>query len=212
MGGPLQSPGIGGAHFRPPLSALPVQQQPPPSGPQSHFFASAVASQDPVARSSEAVFGSDATTHEDMQLDDEDSEDQESGGVQGNDGSSLLDVKQQGSDAMQEEERFRVPKHRDSEEPERVGFEDSEHLESGHPEHGKFDSQDGNSVEPQSNECSKSDTELESKKLRASSHEDSPVLSPDDFQMSDNEERNAHSDSRHHVSLGDEGSERPPQS
>lgn len=209
MGGPLLSPSIGGAHFRPPLP-LPVQQlQLPTSVPQSQFFAPPT-SQDHTPK---AAFGFDSTTtHEDMQLDDGD-EDQEPSGTRDDNrgaGGGALDVKQQGSDAMQGE-RFRAQEHVDSGESEHVGFEDSEHLDSGHPEHRRFDSRGGNddpSVEPPQSNKGKSD------KHKTSSHVGSPVLSPDDFQMSDNEERNIHIDSEHHVSEGDEEnemSERPPQ-
>lgn len=184
ISGPPPHPG--GAHFHsPPALPLPPVQQRPTGPPPSHLYADSSVAAAPTSQilPSESAFGSDATTHEDMQLDDEDGADQDSGGV-----------RKWGSNAVQE--RFQASGQ--------TGSENAKHLDSAVPESSSFSDPDslgepGGEQEP--------GAEMESKVQMSA---DSPVLSPDNFQMSDNEEPIAYSESERDIGV-DEQFEKLPQ-
>ena len=192
-------PPIGGAHFHP----MPVR--PSFGGPPSHFFVESMAAptpQESAAPPSETGFGFDATTDEDMQLDDAENE---SSAVQAHNSSGSPDVNKQ--------EEFDVPeredsKHDDSDGPQQQPAEDSKHYDSDDPQHASLD--DHERVEDYDKLPPSSAAE---RGAEATLSEDSPVLSPDDFQMSNREDPDAYDDSGHGVGAGagEDNEERPQQ-
>ena len=200
--GMAPSPGISGTRYHPP-TAMPHHPVQAPSGPPSQFFVRPMTSHAPPP---ESAF--DATTDVDMQLDDAENLEQESGTVQGN---TIDDAPSSGAPYGKQEE---------SNNPVRAGFEDVGHVDSqgseragsDDPEHESLDACERDVQIPQSNTSAalglveSREIGPDVKKAGSPLCGDSPVLSPDDFQMSD--DPNAYSDGgRHHSDARGGGNE-----